>query len=121
MTRPLTFLLLALIVCPAAYIALCLRMKKMGITHPPYIPYFFLFGVMGGWLYWVAYHPYGHLYGLFLVWVAPFATVLSSIYLQKCPERSGYHGVAILGGYTYPVLLGIWALTGLLLWGIGKR
>ena len=52
-------LILALLVCPALYLALCLRMRCLGISRPPYASYFFLFGTVGGWVLALAVSPSG--------------------------------------------------------------
>jgi len=41
---------LGLIACPVAFVAVIRRMRAKGITRPPMVPMFFLFGTLGGWL-----------------------------------------------------------------------
>jgi hypothetical protein len=83
MTYFLIFVVLGLLVCPAACITLCMRMRKSGIQRPPYIPFFFVFGTVGGWMLALALSPSGLTASciIFLGTLAPLALVASSIYL----------------------------------------
>jgi hypothetical protein len=112
MTWLLIFAVLALLVCPAAYITLCVRMRRAGIQRPPYIPFFFVFGTVGGWMLALALSPSGltAMSLIFLATLAPLALVVSSIYLVAGPERSSYHRIALWSGSTYPALLALWIL-----------
>ena len=112
MTNFLIFAVLGLLVCPAGYIALCVRMHKSGIQRPPYIPFFFVFGTVGGWMLALALSPSGltAMSLIFLVTLTPLALVASSIYLVFQSERSSYHRFALWSGFTYPVLLALWML-----------
>lgn len=104
--------ILSLLVCPAGYIALCLRMRKSGTPRPPYIPFFFVFGTVGGWMFGFSAYPSGltPISIIFLVTLAPFALLVSSIYLLVRSERSAYHRFALWSGLVYLVLLAIWFL-----------
>ena len=106
------FLFLALLVCPTAYLILCVQMRRARIQRPPYVPYFFIFGTLGGWMLAMAFSPSGLAATslVFLATLAPLALVVSSIYLVKQPERSNYHKAALWTGFGYPVLLGFWIL-----------
>jgi hypothetical protein len=108
----LIFAILALLVCPTAYIALCVRMRRAGVQRPPYIPFFFVFGTVGGWMLALALSPSGltAMSLIFLATLSPLALVVSSIYLVARPERSSYHRIALWSGFTYPALLALWVL-----------
>ena len=104
------FAILALLACPAAYFALCVRMRISGVQRPPYVPFFFLFGTLGGWLLGLALSPSGlaAVCLLFLVSFAPLSTIVSSIYLAIRSKPSRYHRVAMWSGFAYPALLAVW-------------
>lgn len=112
MTASLILAGLALLVCPLSYIAVCVRMREDGVARPPYVPLFFAFGTVGGWMLGLALSPSGlaAVSVLFLATLAPLALLASSIYLMKRPERSGYHRFAVWSGFTYPALLALWVL-----------
>lgn len=106
------FAFLALLVCPAAFVTLCVRMRQSGVQRPPYVPFFFVFGTVGGWMLALALSPSGlaAMSLIFLVTLTPLALTASSIYLVTRPERSTYHRVALWGGFTYLALLAVWVL-----------
>jgi hypothetical protein len=108
----LIFSFLSLMVCPAVYIALCLRMRKANVASPPYVPFFFLFGTLGGWFMALALSPSGLTATCFilLVTLAPIAVIGSSIYLAARSQRSSYHRLALWSGFSYPALLLLWIL-----------
>ena len=110
MNLHLILFILAVIACPIAYAALCLRMIKVGVPNPPNIPFFFLLGVVGGWMFAICMMPsaIGLICLVILAVPAPIATVSASLYLEKQPERTTYHCIALLGGYAYAALVGIW-------------
>jgi len=112
MTWFLMFAVLSLLVCPAVFIKLCVRMRKSGIERPPYIPFFFVFGTVGGWMLALALYPSGltAVSLVFLVTLAPLALIGSSIYLVIRSERSSYHRFALWSGFTYAALLAAWML-----------
>jgi hypothetical protein len=106
------FAFLALLVCPAAYVTLCVRMRRSGIQRPPYVPFFFVFGTVGGWMLALALSPSGlaAVSLIFLATLTPLTLIASSVYLMARPERSTYHRVALWSGFTYPALLAVWIL-----------
>jgi hypothetical protein len=110
MTHFLIFGVLALLVCPAAYIALCIRMRNSGVTRAPYLPLFFVFGTVGGWLLALSISPSGLTAAclIFLGTFAPVALLASSLRLAARPERSCYHRLALYSGFGYPALLALW-------------
>jgi hypothetical protein len=112
MTHLLIFGLLALLACPAAYITLCMRMRRSGVNRAPYLPFFFVFGTVGGWLLALALSPSGLAATclIFLGTLAPIALLASSVHLATRPERSCYHRVALYAGFGYPALLALWIL-----------
>src|SRR5713226_2637528 len=108
----LIFAVFGLLVCPSAFITLCVRMRRSGVRRPPYVPFFFLFGTVGGWTLALALSPSGLAASciIFLLTAAPLALVASSIYLVARSERSCYHRLALWSGFTYPAFLAIWML-----------
>ena len=112
MTAFLIFAGLAILVCPAAYITLCMRMRTSRIQRPPYVPFFFVFGTVGGWMLALALSPSGlaAVSLVFLATLTPLALIASSIYLLVRPERSSYHRVALWSGFAYPALMVVWIL-----------
>ena len=112
MTWYLMFAVLGLLVCPAVFITLCMRMRASGIQRPPYIPFLFVFGTVGGWMLALALSPSGltAVSLVFLVTLAPLALISSSIYLAIRSERSNYHRFALWSGFTYAALLAAWIL-----------
>ena len=112
MTWFVVFAGLAFLVCPAAYILLCVRMRRAGVQRPPYAPFFFAFGTAGGWMLAFALSPSGlaAMSLVFLATLAPLALLVSSVYLVRRPERTAYHRVALWSGFAYPALLALWIL-----------
>jgi hypothetical protein len=108
----LIFTVLALGVCPMTYIGVCVKMRKAGVARPPYVPFFFVFGTLGGWMLALALSPSGltAMSLVFLATLAPLSLVVSSIYLVTRPERTRYHWIALWSGFTYPALLALWIL-----------
>src|SRR3954469_25620597 len=98
---------LALLIWPALYVGLLLRMRSVGIVRPPWLPLFFLFGSIGGWILAFALSPSGlsAVCALFAGTAAPLAVFISAIYLLVRPERSVYHRIALWGGFAYPAML----------------
>ena len=102
----LFFLAAALLVCPALYVMLIIRMRRKAVMHPPEFAYFCLFGTLGGWFLAVALSPSGLMVicVLFLGTIAPVSLLGTSIYLVRRPERSIYHRIALWTGGTYATL-----------------
>src|ERR1043166_7845048 len=81
----------------AAYIWLCVHMHKRDISDPPYLAYFFLFFVLGGWLmivltalfwYWSGMASVG---GLFLAFISPFIGAVFAVLLYGDRSASAFH------------------------------
>jgi len=105
--------LLALVVLPFGYYALLADMRESGLSRPPSVPFFFLFGTLGGWLIALMLFPsvLTSACVLFLATAAPLALLISSLYLAVRPERSVYHRIALWGGFAYlGILIVVYAL-----------
>jgi hypothetical protein len=98
---------IAIFACPAAYVWLCDTMRCARIPRPPIVPFFFVFGTVGGWVFAAALAPSGLTATslVFLFTAAPLALVSSSVYLTRRPERSIYHRLVIWFGFGYVGLL----------------
>ena len=81
----------------ACYIWLCTRMHRRDIPEPPYITYFFLFFVLGGWLmilltalfwYWSGMASIG---ALFLAFISPFVAAVFVFVLAGVRSDSVFH------------------------------
>jgi len=110
----IVLLVLALLVCPIAYIALVHRMKTQVIDEPPVMPMFFLFGTIGGWLLAIGLSPSGLTATciVFLITVAPIALFIASAGLCATQHRTIYHRVSIWSGFIYPAVLGLMVVVG---------
>jgi hypothetical protein len=99
-------LLFALIVCPAAYMYLVFRMKKVGIKAPPIIGYFCLFGTTGGWFLAMSMGatPIAAACGFFLLTFAPLSLLAVSLFLFRQRRLSVYHRVVYWGSTVYVIL-----------------
>jgi len=113
-------LVISLLVLSAGFLILCYRMHKSGIPRPPGIPFFFLFGSLGGGLL-LGVLPLSFLsvfVVLFFLLPAILIDLISSGYLAFRPERTVYHRVAMWGGFAMPILLPAVYLAGhAALWG----
>jgi len=96
-------LALALLVLPACYLILCIRMRRSGISRPPYLPFFFIFGSFGGWLLAFGLSPSGLAASsiVFLVTLAPLSLLASAIWLWRSRTLSRYHRAAFYGSLSY--------------------
>jgi len=99
--------LLALVVVPFGHYVVCSHMRESDIPRPPTVPFFFLFGTVGGWLLAVMLSPSGLAAScmVLLLTVAPIALLTSAIRLAIRPERSVYHRIAMWSGFGYPAAL----------------
>ncbi|RBP40532.1 hypothetical protein DES53_108239 [Roseimicrobium gellanilyticum] len=113
----LAWLILALLVLPACYLALCYRMHRTGITRPPHVPYFFLFGTVGGWLLALALSPSGWTATtiISLITLAPMALLTSAWWLRSRRTLSIYHRAAFYGCVGYPGIVSALLCVGTLL------
>ena len=96
-------LALALLVFPACYLILCIRMRHSDVSRPPYLPFFFIFGSFGGWLLAFGLSPSGLAASsiVFLVTLAPLSLLASAIWLWRARTLSRYHRVAFYGSISY--------------------
>lgn len=119
----LFFLAAALLVCPALFVMLIIRMRKQDIVHPPFFAFFCLFGTVGGWFLALALSPSGlaAICCLFLATIAPLSLLGTSIYLAFRPERSVYHRIALWTGGTYAALCAALFLAGQVYQMISRR
>ncbi len=91
-------LFLSLVVLPVGFWCLCRRMTRAAIRKPPTIPYFCLFGSVGGYLLIAALSP-----SVFTLLVLPFAPLAalsligSLIYLCFCRPFTRFHVGAAVG------------------------
>jgi hypothetical protein len=98
---------LALAVVPAVYLAFCARMRARKVHRLCYQAYFYLFGIAGGFCLALSLSPSG-LTGMcivFLVTIAPLASLIASVRLNACPVRGRFENVAMVMGYLYPGLI----------------
>lgn len=101
-------LVLAVFVCPIGYLSLLIIMQESSVPRPPVVPFFFIFGTLGGWLLSFSFPP-GLLLvlgSLSLLTAAPVALLASSVFLSVQPERTLFHRVAMWSGYGYAILVG---------------
>jgi hypothetical protein len=113
----IALLLVAVLVCPIAFVALVTRMKAQGIEKPPITPMFFLFGTIGGWFLAFALSPSGlaAMCIVFLVTAAPIALFVASVGLSTMKNRTIYHRIAMWSGFSYPAVLGLFVAVSFLL------
>jgi hypothetical protein len=98
---------LAFVVVPALFLALCFRMARRKVHRLCYPAYFFLFGIAGGFSLAIGFSPSGLAAScmVFLVTLAPLASLGASVRLNFCPNRGRFEKVAMILGYAYPGLL----------------
>jgi hypothetical protein len=94
-------------VLPCAYLGLCLWMLVKKVPRPPFVSYFFLFGVAGGWTFAVAMSPSGlaAVSIIFLIVIAPLSTVLGAALVWSRRSLTWYHRCALALSLCYPALL----------------
>ena len=92
-----TCLFLSVAILPAGYILLCRKMTKAAIPNPPAIPFFCVFGTVGGYLLIAALSPSVFTL-LVLPWTlfAPIALIISLVYVVKATPQTAYHSGAII-------------------------
>jgi hypothetical protein len=81
----------------ACYVWLCVRMRRREIAEPPYVPYFFLFFVLGGWfmillttLFW-SWSGMASIGALFLAFISPFIASIFAFALAGVRSDSIFH------------------------------
>lgn len=96
-------LVLGLLVSPACYLTLCVRMSRSGIPRAPYLPFFFIFGSFGGWLLAFGLSPSGltAMSVIFLFTLAPLSLLASAIWLWRLRDLSRYHRAAFNACLSY--------------------
>lgn len=112
----LVLLVVAVLGLPAGYVSVGRSMRHRGIPHPPYIPLFFLFGTVGGWVLAFMLSPSGlaAMCIVLMMSAAPLAVLISSAYLAFRRERTSFHRFAMWGGFAYCGLLTAGVITALL-------
>ena len=110
-------LCVSLLLWPALYCLLLGAMHEMQVPRPPRLPFFFIFGTLGGWLLAFALSPSGLAAAcvVFLMTASPISLFLSSKRLVSRPERTIFHRVAIWSGYSYLLILGLMIAIGALI------
>jgi hypothetical protein len=103
----LIFLSLAGAVVPSAYVALCVWMFFRRVWWFTYFAYFSLFGALGGWCFAFGVSPSGltAMSIVFLVSVVLLACLGSALILQFRKQKSLFEKIAMIGGYSYPVMI----------------
>ena len=109
----LILLAVAVIGLPAGYVGVCRSMRQRGVPHAPYIPFFLLFGTVGGWVLAFMLSPSGlaAMCVVLMVSAAPLAVLIASAYLAFRRERTPFHRFAIWGGFAYCGLLAVGVIT----------
>ena len=105
----IALLAVALVVMPIAYCVLVGYMRRIKLDNPPYIPMFFTFGTVGGWVLAFALSPSGltAMCIVFLITAAPVALLITSIRLSCLKNLTTYHRIPMWGGFAYPALLAV--------------
>ncbi len=88
----------AVLILPTSYFIVCILMQKRAIPRPPRVPFFFLFGTLGGWM--LAFMLSATCV-VMMVTAAPLAIFISSTYLAAREERTTFHQVAMWSGFSY--------------------
>jgi hypothetical protein len=91
--------LIAILGLPFGYIGLCGQMRSENVERPPIIPFFILFGTVGGWLlgfavlqfFWVL----GALVFAVFFYSSALAVLLTTVYLLISRRPSIYHRIAL--------------------------
>lgn len=116
----LTFAVLAHIVLPLGYAALCLWMYFRGVWWFTYLAWLFVFGAFGGWCLSLEVASLGAVpltviltlsTELFLLTVAAGACLASSLVLQFRKQKNRFDRAAMLGGYAFLVTHGAYFVT----------
>ena len=104
------------ITLPVGYVAVCLWLFRRKTWWFTYISYFVLFGTAGGWAFAIAMSPSGLTASslIFLFTAALAACLVSSFVLTFRSEKSREDWIALIGGYSYPILLGTFFVVAML-------
>ena len=103
----LALFVVAAVVLPSTYLGLCVWMLLENVPRPPFVSYFFLFGVAGGWTFALAMSPSGLAAAslVFLMFIAPFGTLLGAAVVWRRRSLTWYHRCALALSLCYPALL----------------
>jgi hypothetical protein len=108
LTQEITILGTGLIM-PAMFSALCFKMKFDKVPHPPYIPFFILFGSVAGWIltYSVFIHFWmtGALVIVLFAMTSALGALIAILYLLIIHKTTMYHIIALVGNIVYLVFL----------------
>jgi len=99
----LVCLALALVLVPAAFVWLCVRMVKRRVHWLCYPAYIFLFGAVGGFCLAVGLSPspIGGMLSVLVMVTTPLPCLCSSVALQFLRNRGRFEKVAMMLGYCY--------------------
>jgi hypothetical protein len=102
----------ALLVLPCLYLWLCIRIRRVKLSRPPYGEFFILFGNVGGWVLAIGLSPSGLAASslFFLMFIGCPLLIISSLQLLFRKERTIYHRVAMWCGFGFlllPVSMGV--------------
>ena len=102
-------LAVAVLVLPIAYFALVSHMRRIKLDEPPFVPLFFAFGTVGGWMLAFALSPSGltAMCIIFLVTAAPVALLITSFRLSLLKNLTVYHRIPMWCGFAYPAALAL--------------
>jgi membrane protein YdbS with pleckstrin-like domain len=85
-------------------------MKMDKVPYPPYIPYFVLFGSVGGWI--LSYTLFIHMWAFGIMIVLAFvlattlATIISMFIIIIRYKKTIYHNIALAGNIAYILFIG---------------
>ena len=89
-------LFLSLVALPIGYALLCHKMNRSMIPKPPTVPFFCIFGTVGGFLLVSALSPsIVTLLVIPLFVFAPISLIGSLVYLFRCRPLTSYHVAAV--------------------------
>jgi len=88
-------------VLPIAYLILFYHMRNT--PKAPIIPYFVIFGTVGGWMLAIALSPSGLAASsiVFLMTIGLLSLIATHVYLALISDKTKYHKIAIILCYSY--------------------